>query len=170
MILLSFLFVVSIYGVSCAPPTSGTEVKIRCAAPYKMSRNLTELSYFVKHGEFPAGKESLKCYWECFVAEMDMVDLNFNPVEEKLRALAEWFSKDAAVQVLVSEKFLENCLQVEDTLDHCDKAYSIMKCYSDVKNGRNPKSEEHFPVHSSQSSIHHERMGKWFQHLVAVFF
>lgn len=134
--LLCFVSVICIYGVSCAPTPNGTAVKITCAAPFNLSKNFTELSYFIQHGEFPAGKENLKCYWKCFVEGMDMFDTHFNPDKEKMKAIAKSYPTDQAVQVLVSEKFLQSCLKLEDTPSRCDKAYNFMKCYANVKSGR----------------------------------
>lgn len=138
MIFKSFLFILSIYGVSCVPTSNGTQAKNKCAVLYNLSKNFTEINHFMQHGEFPAGKENAKCFWKCFVEEMDMFDSNFNPDKEKMKAIAAKYQNDTAVQLLMSEKFLQSCMQPKGS-SPCDKAYNFMKCYSEVK--RHPNSD-----------------------------
>lgn len=131
---LCFVFGVCICEIRCQTTYNSSSMTVDlCLESYNLT-SYKDLRFFIKFGRFPRDKElNLKCIWECFAEAGHIVDSNFNPVKEKLKAVAA-NSTNEYVKFLGSQMVLKNCLQLRSTSSHCDKAYDFMKCYSDVKN------------------------------------
>lgn len=115
-------------------PVSYPQATLKCGAAYNLTAGRpNELDYFLVHGEFPAGKQGMKCIHECIARATDTVDANFVPDADKLKAMVKRNPKVTGLKLFASPEVLRRCLQPKDRSSPCDIAYDFVKCASAVK-------------------------------------
>lgn len=135
---LCFVISVCIHGIRSQ--TTFQLAEDRCLGFYNLT-GYENLKFFVKFGRFPRGKEmDLKCIWECYAKATQIVDSDFNLLDQNLRAIAE-NSTNEYIKFLGSNVVLQTCrLELKNPPSHCDKAYNFMECYFKVKNEHDSSS------------------------------
>lgn len=138
-----FVILIFIYGVGCDDTVQVYRQALKtCAAQFKMSPNHpNEADYFFGHGEFPAGKENMKCIFECVGKNAGVLDPTSLFIKSKLKVIAEAGPYNDIIQFLLSENILEtSCAPADNSSNLCDLIYGIMKCSVDLKNKRKVRS------------------------------
>lgn len=135
-------FTIFIYGISCDNTIMVYNEALKsCGAQYKLStKHPNEAEYFLEHGEFPAGKEQPKCFFECVVKKVDMLDSSSNFDKTKLKAIAEANPSNRLFQFVVTENPLEKCPPAINAPSVCDLIFGIVKCVIDLHNARKVRS------------------------------
>lgn len=95
----------------------------------------------MEHGEFPAGKEDMKCAIECVVKKAELLDSNGNLDETKAKAIAAANPSNRFYQFLITEKSaLETCKKANNGPPTCDSLHDLIKCLVNLHSGRKVRS------------------------------
>ncbi|KAK7573999.1 hypothetical protein V9T40_011190 [Parthenolecanium corni] len=81
---LCFFDIMRVIDVKSIPPAIE-----QCSPKFNVSKNDPDLEHLFKNGEFPPGKETKKCFFECVLRNVDIVDSNFVPNEKKVMVFLE---------------------------------------------------------------------------------
>jgi len=101
-----------------------------CKTQYGQTDDVA-LDYFLAHGEFQAGKENLKCFFQCLATELGAVDETGALNKEKLPSIADTYPDGKAdLQIFSNPDIISACWpkHQETTGDACNKIYEFVKC------------------------------------------
>lgn len=132
---LFLIFTVCTYKISC-DFVNVTEAIEQCSPKFNVSKNDPDLEHLFKNGEFPPGKETKKCFFECVLRNVDIVDSNFVPNEKKVMVFLERINSAGHLNSTQMAEFSDLvgkiCLPPKDLSSPCNIAYNFMICVFDI--------------------------------------
>lgn len=115
-------------------PLSYPKALTQCANLYNQGQDFSnDLNYFLEQGRFPAGKENLKCIFQCIANATEIVDSNFIPTADRLKGLVERNKEIPSLKLFAIDAVVKNCIPPKDRSSPCIIAYDFVKCVTDVR-------------------------------------